>query len=184
MIVCTVCQCSCSDIAYGLKNTTLYICACVHVATYERACTTLKWVTKKLTVRIFFRGIIRKRNTLPVMVVYFYRLHPNFTMLCFLSDIEIIMHGKANVVPTCTWIILEHYICRQPICYNQEMEFVGTCIWRLTHTYMYMYVALAGPVERTMPGVWRMIWEYNVPSIVMVTNFTEMSTMKVWTICH
>ena len=44
---------------------------------------------------------------------------------------------------------------------------------------MYMYVALAGPVERTMPGVWRMIWEYNVPSIVMVTNFTEMSTMKV-----
>ena len=40
-------------------------------------------------------------------------------------------------------------------------------------------LVILGPVERTMNNVWRMIWEYNVPCIVMVTNFTEMSTMKV-----
>ena len=52
-----------------------------------------------------------------------------------------------------------------------------TCTWKFNMKYATLM--FLGPVERTMPGVWRMIWEQKVPCIVMVTNFTEASTLKV-----
>ena len=40
------------------------------------------------------------------------------------------------------------------------------------------YIASQGPVPAAFPDFWRMIWEYDVPTIVMVTNLKEDEKVK------
>ncbi|XP_003391887.1 PREDICTED: receptor-type tyrosine-protein phosphatase F-like, partial [Amphimedon queenslandica] len=42
------------------------------------------------------------------------------------------------------------------------------------------YIATQGPIPAAFPDFWRMIWEYNVPTIIMVTNLKEDDKIK----CH
>ena len=35
------------------------------------------------------------------------------------------------------------------------------------------YIATQGPVPAAFPDFWRVIWEYEIPTIVMVTNLRE-----------
>ena len=47
----------------------------------------------------------------------------------------------------------------------------------ITHAHGYNrereYIATQGPLPDTVGDFWRLIWDYNVPSVVMLTNFGE-----------
>ncbi|XP_052281510.1 receptor-type tyrosine-protein phosphatase C-like [Dreissena polymorpha] len=40
------------------------------------------------------------------------------------------------------------------------------------------YIASQGPTETMMDDFWRMIWQYDISTVVMVTNLVEMGKMK------